>query len=244
MKIKPQVSGVILSGKTSVLMIRVLGFSQLLVLCLWLPQAMGEDSPKLLCRPNFDYGLIRVDYPEVFIEKGKSKLDTVATEFIASEISIQVSKIKELLGIELDHNAERFSVVILEQDELLSLSDLDGAGATTVDGVMNFSKEEIRSEIIRHEVFHSMIFKLVGSKLPWWIEEGLAQILSGELYIGKIEKPRTETEIKYHEARLKVSGLLSKCGFKPFGSYIELIEQGNTERYAYNKIFNEGCGHE
>ena len=219
------------------------GLCFIFIVCVWLSQARADDY-SLNCKSISDYGRLRDDYPIIIVLEGEGNLSADDKSFIAAEITIQTKKIEQLIGLKINPTSDCFALRILNQEGLFAVSGLENASAVTIDGIIYFSFEDLNSELIRHEVFHAMVFKLLSNKLPWWIEEGLAQLLSVELDMGKASKPKTKIEMKYRDARLRVSRLVNSCGFKAFGSYFKLIEQGNTERYSFNKIFNEECSNE
>lgn len=192
----------------------------------------------LFVSPNSVFG----DEPIVFIHEGEDLMSEGQKEFVVSEIAIQCRKIESLLGLTLDGLARSFSIHVVQADKVYELSGLELAKAVTVDGEIFISLDTLESVVLRHEVMHSILFSLVKEKLPWWVEEGLAEVLSGELdqeSQGSIAN--SKIEIRYKEAGQRVLHLVNKCGFRSFGDYLTLIEQRNTERYSYNKIFNDKC---
>lgn len=182
----------------------------------------------------------------VDVVSGSDLLSEEKKEFLITNHKIQLDKISELLGLEIDASVI-FEEKIFTRDEFNPIKPYENSTAFTEDGIIHFSVDAISQENIRHETLHALVYGLVGDKMPWDMEEGLAQILSGEL-ASFSDKSRDSTanivERRYDLARLKVSKLVERCGFRSFGKYLDLLKTGNTERYSYNRVFNEECGSE
>ncbi len=202
------------------------------------------DEPEILspvALPHVESQYLRFDSPQIGILSGGDLINESEKAYLSSEIRIQLLKIYRILGLKLKPYNHLFNIRILSESELASLANLEGANALTIDGIMNFTPARMRSDLIRHEVLHAIVYSKVKDQLPWWIEEGLAQLLSGEERSIKSQGQGTKVERKYHQARIRVSNLVERCGFKAFGTYLNLIQDENSPQYSYNKVFNELC---
>jgi hypothetical protein len=187
----------------------------------------------------FNQLLVQAEEPLVNIVEGSELLNETQTSLIMSDVFIQYKKIETLLGMPLEDFVKEFSFRIVAPERVLEISGLDQAKAVTVDGEIYISSEFFDSTLIRHELLHSVIFALVKSQVPWWIEEGLAQILSGEWDAEQQNIPKSKIEKKYKDARQRVYALVNKSGFKSFGTYLNLIRSGVSEPNAYRIVFEK-----
>lgn len=208
-------------------------------------KVFGDQPEEILSKPNLDGTLIREEFPPIYFIQGSSFIDWEDKDRIVNEIVIQYNKLGAVLGREsltkYASSDEAFSIAVISHDELDELIGSFGANAATIDGVIYITPTNISPHILRHEVLHALVYALIKNKMPWWMEEGLAQVLSGELEEGNIAPSKTNIERKYQDARQRVMRLVNKCGFNSFGRYLSLLEDGNTERYSFNKVFNELC---
>ena len=206
---------------------------------------LGEQPTEKISKPNFDQTFIHKEFPSIYFVEGSSLIRWEDKNRIVSEIVIQFNKIATMLGSDIlskyVDSEEVINVAVVSHDDLDQLVGSFGANAVTIDGVIYLTPSNIASHIIRHEVMHAAVYVNAKNKVPWWIEEGLAQILSGELEEVSSTVLKTNIERKYQDARLRVMKLINKCGFRSFGEYLTLISEENTERYAFNKVFNEVC---
>lgn len=187
----------------------------------------------------FNQLLVQAEEPFVNILEGSELLSESQKSLIITDVLIQYNKIETLLGMPLEDFVKEFSFRIVPSERVLEISGLDQAKAVTVDGEIYISSEFFDSTLIRHELLHAVIFALVKSQVPWWIEEGLAQIFSGEWDVDEQNIPKSKIEKKYKDARQRVYALVNKSGFKSFGTYLNLIRGGVSEPNAYRIVFEK-----
>jgi hypothetical protein len=107
--------------------------------------------------------------------------------------------------------------------------------------------------ILHHEIIHGYVYSLTGNRIAAWIEEGLAQIISGQARETP-EAPPRGFSLKSLEKHFKGSNpdlalaaydvsvhavryLLHNYGFTSFGEYMKKISLGYSHQRAFVSVF-------
>jgi hypothetical protein len=130
--------------------------------------------------------------------------------------------------------------------------------ATTINGNMflrydsSLSDESRRT--IKHETVHAYIYALAGPKVPAWMEEGLAQMIAGEVadkpsqtYHNRPSLRALRKEFSLEDKDLlaeqylisanAVRLLVKDFGFTGIGDYLKKISYGYSHERAFSAIF-------
>jgi hypothetical protein len=129
--------------------------------------------------------------------------------------------------------------------------------AVTIDGIVYLPSSLVNAnenlETLHHEIIHAYIYSITGDRIPAWIEEGLAQIISGQarevikVPSGSFNLRTLRKEFKYPDAEemlkaydisiLAVRYLLENFGFKHFGEYMKKLSYGYSHERAFISVF-------
>jgi hypothetical protein len=130
--------------------------------------------------------------------------------------------------------------------------------ATTINGKVFLIYDSLLSEdsrkTIKHETVHAYTYAVAGSKVPAWLEEGLAQIIAGEVTEKSSKDFRNKPSLRalrnnfnledkellaeqYLISEKVVRLLVKEFGFSSIGDYLKKLSYGYSHERAFSAIF-------
>ncbi|HMO18553.1 MAG TPA: hypothetical protein PKA63_10070 [Oligoflexia bacterium] len=183
-------------------------------------------------------------------------------DLLCNTAGIALSQIRQLLALP-EINYQLSLLVVSESHFFKEIEAPIWAEALSVDGVIYLPRQYLDAENIKktihHEVLHSVVYQIAGNRVPAWLEEGLAQIVSGQvepklfktrkmnkfgsapirkLHNGGSYHTREEADIAYGLSVQAVSLLSQDHGFATFGAYLGKLALGHSHARAFESTFN------
>jgi len=182
-------------------------------------------------------------------------------EMLCNVASTALMQIRHLLSIP-DINIPVNIFLVSESHFFKEMEAPLWAEALSVDGTIYLPHQYLEAEninkTIHHEILHAIVYHIAGNRVPAWLEEGLAQILSGQVdpnaQIPKLNGSKTsirslrggssyqdkdEADLAYSIAVYAVSTLAKEHGFSTFGTYLSKLALGYSHARAFQTAFEE-----
>lgn len=176
---------------------------------------------------------------------------------LCNDVSVTLKQLHALFGLKNEKAIEIH--VYNEASYVIETAAPYWIEAIFADGIIYISSEKIKKNDLqfrmhlKHEVFHAYLFQITTEPIPAWLEEGLAELISGEdtnstirissdvslsqLHVEFHKLPKDKIRDAYDYALLAVKFLIADHGFKKMGVYLNKIKNGYSSEEAFTDTF-------